>query len=445
LDHVIEGLEYLVQASTDSYIEILNSDVNELTLSDKVDVIVTDPPYADDVPYPEVSDFYYVWLKRIIPFPYDTQWIEFVVKNIGVDEERSKVFGNGIGSYEYFRDKLAQAFKNLAEILKDNGLLITFYNHTSPDAWISLLYAGWYVSKFRITTTHAITTEDKTRITAQNTTISLDKSMAIVWRKKAEGQKLVQEARKEAILSVSDWISTMLSKGKIKLSLDTYIEILGKVLSIFTKYEKIIGLKGEGINAVSDLVTNYIFSITTQSIIEGLSKGVGTTISNPYVSYYILVKLLLPTPKKGVRKLDKNSLTFLNVTGNINIKELQDNGIVAVNKDSISLIEPDQSAKGELDVISALEQLPDVRKALQGDYNFSNPVQVFHYLEYIALKNRDKLNEEIEKLRERTRFVDEALAIAKIFSRVLDDNDVEKEPSKRIAGEDKTGILRWAQ
>jgi putative DNA methylase len=269
--------------------------------------------------------------------------------------------------------------------------------------------------------------------------------MAIVWRKKAEGQKLVQEARKEAILSVSDWISTMLSKGKIKLSLDTYIEILGMVLSIFTKYEKIVGLKGEGINAVSDLVTNYIFSITTQSIIEGLSKGVGTSISNPYVSYYILVKLLLPTPKKGVRKLDKNSLTFLNVTGNINIKELQDNGIVAIDKDSITIIEPDQSAKGELDVISALEQLPDVRKALQGNYNFSNPVQVFHYLEYIALKNSDRLNEEIEKLRERTRFVDEALAIAKIFSRVLDDNDVEKEPSKRIAGEDKTGILRWAQ
>jgi len=445
LDHVVEGLEYLMQTNTDSQIEIINSNVNELTLGDKVDVIVTDPPYADDVSYPEVSDFYYVWLKRIIPFPYKTQWEEFVPRDIGVDEERSKVFGDDIGSYEYFRDKLAQAFKNLAEILKDNGLLITFYNHTSPDAWISLLYAGWYVSKFRITTTHAITTENKTRTTAQNTTISLDKSVAIVWRKKAEGQKLVQEARKEAISTVSDWISTMLSKGKIKLSLDTYIEILGKVLSIFTKYEKIVGLKGEGINAVSDLVTNYIFSITTQSIIEGLSKGVGTTISNPYVSYYILVKLLLPTPKKGVRKLDKNSLTFLNFTGNINIKELQDNGIVAVDKDSITLIEPDQSAKGELDVISALEQLPDVRKALQGDYNFSNPVQVFHYLEYIALKNRDKLNEEIEKLRERTRFVDEALAIAKIFSRVLDDNDVEKEQSKRIAGEDKTGILRWAQ
>ncbi|MCY0883765.1 MAG: SDR family oxidoreductase [Acidianus infernus] len=74
-----------------------------------------------------------------------------------------------------------------------------------------------------------------------------------------------------------------------------------------------------------------------------------------------------------------------------------------------------------------MEKLLD-KKALLGDYNFSNPVQVFHYLEYIALKSTDKLNEEIEKLREKTRFVDEALAIAKIFAKVLDEKDVEKEP-----------------
>ena len=86
--------------------------------------------------------------------------------------------------------------------------------------------------------------------------------------------------------------------------------------------------------------------------------------------------------------------------------------------------------------------------ALQGNYNFSNPVQVFHYLEYVSLKYSDKLKDEIEKLRERTRFVDEALAIVKVFARVLPDNDIEKEPfkqkepSKRLSG-DKVGIERW--
>jgi putative DNA methylase len=441
LDHVVEGLEYLIQTNSDSQIKIINSDVNELTLSDKVDVIVTDPPYADDVPYPEVSDFYYVWLKRIIPFPYKTQWEEFVPRDIGVDEERSKVFGDNIGSYEYFRNKLAQAFNKLAEILKDDGLLITFYNHTSPDAWVSLLYAGWYVSKFRITTTHAITTEHETRITARATTISLDKSIVIVWRKRAEGSKLIHEIRKEAISKVSDWVSNMLGNQKLKLSTDTYIEVLGKVLSVFTQYEKILGLRGEGIDAVEDLVTNYVFPTTAQAIIEGLSKGIGVRISDPYAVYYVLVKLLIPPSTKGVRKLDSNTLTFLNISsGSLDVKDLQSKGVIRVEgkNNTIALVEPEQNK----DIIAALEQLPEVKMVLQGNYNFSNPVQVFHYLEYVSLKYSDKLKDEIEKLRERTRFVDEALAIAKVFARVLPDNDIEKEPSKRLSG-DKVGIERW--
>lgn len=291
LDHVIEGLEYLIQTNSGSKIEIMNSDVNELTLNEKVDVIITDPPYADDVAYPELSDFYYVWLKRIIPFPYSTQWEELVPKDIGVSEGREKVFGDNVGTYEYFRDKLAQAFEKLADFLKENGILVTFYNHTSPDAWISLIYAGWYVSKFRITATHAITTEDETRLTAMSTVISLDKSIVIVWRKRAEGTKLIQEVRKEAISKVSEWVSNMLSNQKLKLSIDTYIEVLGKVLSVFTQYEKILGLRGEGLNAVEDLIKNYVFPTTAQALIEGLSKGMGVRISDPYAVYYVLVKL----------------------------------------------------------------------------------------------------------------------------------------------------------
>jgi putative DNA methylase len=436
---VIEGLEYLIQTNTDSKIEIINSDVNELTLSDKVDVIVTDPPYADDVTYPELSDFYYVWLKRIIPFPYKTQWEEFVPKDIGVDEARSEVFGDNIGSYEDFRNKLAQAFNKLAEILKDDGLLITFYNHSSSDAWVSLLYAGWYVSKLRVTATHAVTTEDEFRPFAQAGIISLDKSIVISWRKKAEGAKLVHEVKKEAVSKVSDWVASMLANQKLESSTDIYMEVLGKVLSVFIQYEKILGLTGDGVTAVEDLVENYVFPATAQAIIEGLSKGAGMRISDPYATFYVLTKLLIP-PSKGIRKLYSNALSYLRVSADkIDVKDLQSKGIVRVEgSNAIILMEPERNRP----VVSALEQLPEVQMVLQGNHNFSNPVQVFHYLEYLAMKYPDKVKDEIERLRGVTRFVDEALAIAKVLARVLPDDDIEKEPSRRLAGE-KIGIERW--
>jgi len=40
--------------------------LSKLNPNDKFDLIVTDPPYYDDVPYSELSDFYYVWLKRAL-------------------------------------------------------------------------------------------------------------------------------------------------------------------------------------------------------------------------------------------------------------------------------------------------------------------------------------------------------------------------------------------
>jgi len=439
LDRLIEGLEYLIQTNSDSKVEIMNNDVNELTLSDKVDVIITDPPYADDVPYPEISDFYYVWLKRVIPFPYKTQWEAFAIKDVGFDEYRSKGFDKSAGTYEHFRNQLARAFSRLAGILKDDGLLVTFFTHPSPDAWVSLLYAGWYVSKFKITATHAVTTEDEFRPFAKAGIVSLDKSIVITWRKKAEGSKLVHEVMKEAITKVSDWIASTLAKQKLETSTDIYMEVLGKILSVFTRYEKILGLRGEGITAVEDLVIDYVFPATAQAIIEGLSKGAGVRISDPYATFYVLTKLLIP-PSKGMRKLYSNALSYLRVSSDkIDIKDLQNKGIVRVEaSNAIILVEPERNRS----VITSLEQLPEVQMVLRGDYNFSNPVQVFHYLEYIVMKHPDKVKVEIERLRGLTRFVDEALAIAKILVRVLPDDDIEKEPSRRLVGE-RIGIEKW--
>jgi putative DNA methylase len=38
--------------------------------SETLDAVVTDPPYYDNVSYADLSDFFYVWLKRSIGFLY---------------------------------------------------------------------------------------------------------------------------------------------------------------------------------------------------------------------------------------------------------------------------------------------------------------------------------------------------------------------------------------
>jgi len=226
LGNVIDGIEYLTGAvyNSPSMVRVLRDDATELSsLGDGYfDVIVTDPPYRDDVPYAELSDFYYVWLKRalsdveslggllvrrprFIPeafFPdgveIEVQWKYFADKEVSENEGRSIVFGSDVGSLDYFKTLLAKSFKSMAERLVDNGLLVTYYAHTSPDAWEALLDAGWRSAKLRITGAHALVTESAQRVIARGKA-SLDVSIVAVWRKGVNGQVLADEAYAQAL------------------------------------------------------------------------------------------------------------------------------------------------------------------------------------------------------------------------------------------------------
>jgi putative DNA methylase len=160
LKNTIEGLSYLVFASygSSSEVRVLLDDATVLSKLDleKFDLIVTDPPYRNDVAYAELSDFYYVWLKRVLSdvkeiygisklvpkfhkdafFDEDgneieTQWKAFASREISENEGRIKYFGIKADALDYFKYLLSESFKTMASRLKDDGLLITYYAHTS--------------------------------------------------------------------------------------------------------------------------------------------------------------------------------------------------------------------------------------------------------------------------------------------------------------------------
>ncbi|BCU70063.1 DUF1156 domain-containing protein [Stygiolobus caldivivus] len=424
-EHLKKGLEYLIGTNTTSEVKVVplnRVDIRDLN-TEKVDLMATSVPFADDRPY--LSDYFYVWLKRVLPFPYNTQWEEFAPKNT------TKRYKSVIGTLKYFREKMADDFLKFYELLKDDGTLVTFYVHSTTDSWVSLLYAGWYRAKFRVISAHAITTKAKTRMATILNTIALDKSLVITWKKRAEGSKLLQDVKNEAISEVSSWFSNFIRVAP--LSADTYVEVLGRVLSIFTKYEKLIGLEGKEDKAVENLVRYHLYPTTTQAIIEGLGKIAGIRISDPYSSFYILTKVLVPPVKNSARKIDRESLALLNFTGSLDEGDLEKNEIITIerNKKRITLNEP-ENVDGLDNMIRAFEKLEYIKEAKLGKYEFKNAVQLFHYLEYIALKSPDRLKAVADSLRERSTLVKDALTLAKVLSTVLGNNDIEKETSKRI-------------
>ncbi|MBC7123664.1 MAG: DUF1156 domain-containing protein, partial [Pseudothermotoga sp.] len=221
---LFKALEYLTSALssqrtladfTENSIKVLQGDATSLNLGEKFDVIVTDPPYADDVPYTELSDFYYVWLKRalsdvengkLIPrfhkeaffkkigpkwVEIKTQWQEFAKKEVSTNPGRFMEDENKKEkAVQHFENLFSQAFVAMREHLKDDGILVTYYAHTNPESWINLIEAGWKRAKLQITRAVPVTTESETSIVNRGK-MSLDTSIVVVWRMQKE-EKTVQ-------------------------------------------------------------------------------------------------------------------------------------------------------------------------------------------------------------------------------------------------------------
>jgi putative DNA methylase len=101
---------------------------------DKVDLVITDPPYADNVNYSEVADFFYVWLRLSLGKHYPCFLPELTPKaeEIIAQETRGRSMGD-------FQAGLTRVFTLSAERLKDDGLLVFTFHHEANIAWEAVL------------------------------------------------------------------------------------------------------------------------------------------------------------------------------------------------------------------------------------------------------------------------------------------------------------------
>jgi adenine-specific DNA methylase len=118
-----------------------------INLKDKsIPCIVVDPPYAENVMYAEVSDFFYVWLKRLLGdiFP------ELFKSTLTEKEEeavanpvRFRDMGRNAKrlAQEDYKTKMEACFREMRRILQDNGVMTVMFTHRTAEAWSSLATA----------------------------------------------------------------------------------------------------------------------------------------------------------------------------------------------------------------------------------------------------------------------------------------------------------------
>jgi putative DNA methylase len=112
----------------------------ELNADEKLDLIITDPPYYQAVSYADLSDFFYTWLRgfqpRVLP--------EFA----GSTTEKSKEFVQHIREDKKretervkYESQMEEAFTRARQALADTGRFVCVFAHKEPDAWETLASA----------------------------------------------------------------------------------------------------------------------------------------------------------------------------------------------------------------------------------------------------------------------------------------------------------------
>lgn len=114
---------------------------------DSVDFIVTDPPYADNVMYSELSDYFYVWLRQALKEDYPN------FNRPAVDDEREAVHNPARGrDAAFYTSVITSIFAEARRILKPSGRLAFTFHHAGQDAWRSietaLIQAGYVVERW---------------------------------------------------------------------------------------------------------------------------------------------------------------------------------------------------------------------------------------------------------------------------------------------------------
>jgi len=474
LNYVIDGLSYLVSAirGSSNKVKVLLDDASVLSRLGHAgfDIIVTDPPYYDDVPYTELSDFYFVWLKRALcdvengelkpwfhrdvlfrrvgalEVPVSIQWELFAKREISFNANR---FLDEVGSSdrgrldEYalqrYRELLASAFQSTASRLVDDGVLVTYYNHTSPDAWRDLLWAGWREAGLMVSTIWPLLTESPQAVTRRGK-LRLDTSLIVVWRKRKDGREAFShEVFQEALMEAREWARRV---WRYHRGLDAFIAVMGRAYSVATRYDRIIfPVKRDWSKLIPTrehgdlekrIITEIVYPAAGRGLIEFLSEEYNAYIRSSEAIAYILFKLMY-AGALSEKKLGVSDMVILSLAAGSSINSFIAKRIVEERRRGSEkeyvLLEPRSIKPREFEAFLRRKKLdPLLPRA-------NTSIDILHLLEYYALTlSRDAFQDKLDDLRKRIRqdFIDEAIGIAKILAHVLDEKEPERQAITKI-------------
>lgn len=245
------------------------------------DLVITDPPFGNNLFYADLADFFYVWMR--LPLlkwycglpehkyfepertPHAVEAVDNTVEHPDdrEDHERERFLTNGIlasvreltgnkeleekdqnplyrtePSFEFYQTTLTACWAEAGRHLKQSGLMAFTFHHSRDDAWVGVL-ASLFDAGYMLVATYPIRSDERKGERAQFGSQSIEYDIIHVCRKRLEEPNAVSWARmrrwvKDEAAQLKEILEH--SHGKELPESDLLVILRGKALEFYSRH-----------------------------------------------------------------------------------------------------------------------------------------------------------------------------------------------------------------
>lgn len=185
--------------SHQAYIKAADSSKTDIP-DGAVDLVITDPPYMDNVHYSELADFFHAWLREIRPYA--------MYPDLPTTRQTGEVQSP---TPKGFEDAIADVWRECNRVMKKDGLLAFTFHQARLSGWVAVMRA-LTAAGYEVSAIQPVKGEMSTSVTKAGAKEPSNLDSVVVCRRRGTSTPFATSLD-EAETKAHNLIATLIAKG----------------------------------------------------------------------------------------------------------------------------------------------------------------------------------------------------------------------------------------
>lgn len=342
IDNVLDAYENIAELPRDQSatpVEINFGSATSLPyLGDKsITAVVVDPPYADNVQYSELADFFYVWLKRTQghrrPEWFSTYLCdhdqEAVVNVARHKEDGGRTADAKIKAHAFYQTLMTEVFRESHRILHDDGALTVMFTHKQQSAWAAL-FTSLIEAGFMITATWPVKTESEHSLHQAKKNAAQSTVILVARKRPGDAGKGIFNKQMEMEISEAARTTAQRLQDEGLNPVDQLVGSFGPAMAVYSRYDSVATDTGQkvGVDRAIDEASNAVSHWRVEQL---AAKGLDAVEAEGRFT-------LLCWDVLGAQEFRFNEASLLGKAVGMDVTQLEAAGLVEKSFDKIKIL-----------------------------------------------------------------------------------------------------------